>query len=223
MKKKIKLFLLLGALILLGALCYWLYVEYYQDIQLYFSPKASRELVLKSVRSHGIRTAIILIALTSVMCAVPSLPTSVVGVLIGLCYGPLIGSVMNLIGNSLGNLLSIYLIHRLNFLDKTNASNRWVRAISQMNHPRIGVMLGYVIPVIPSIVVNYTVNSLNLKARQLLLVVVIGVSPSSILYAFGGDALFKGNHKTAIILVASVALFVLLIGIIYKDRKRRVI
>lgn len=222
MKKYIKHFLLLVGLLLVGILVYRLYLEYYPDIQLYLSPKASRELLLKSVRSHGIRTGIILVALTSLMCAIPGLPTSVVGVLVGVCYGPVLGSVMNLTGNVLGNLLSIFLLQKIKFLAPKTKTNRWVKAISQMNHPRIGVTLGYMIPIIPAAIVNYTVDLLKLPAKQVCLAVVIGVAPSSILYAFGGDALFKGNHKTALILIASVVLFILLAGIISKDRRRRV-
>lgn len=220
MKKYTKHLLLFVGLLSVGILMYRLYLEYYPDIQLYLDPKTSRELLLKSVRSHGVRTGVILVVLTSLMCAIPGLPTSIVGVLVGVCYGPLVGSLMNLLGNAGGNLLSIFLLGKLPILTKSTQENRWVKTISQMKHPKLGVTLGYMIPIIPAIVVNYTVDQLKLSLKQSGWIVLLGVAPSSILYAFGGDALFKGNHKTALLLVASVVLLVLLVGIIVKDRRR---
>lgn len=65
MKKYTKHLLLFVGLLLVGILMYRLYLEYYPDIQLYLNPKTSRELLLKSVRSHGVRTGVILVVLTS--------------------------------------------------------------------------------------------------------------------------------------------------------------
>ncbi|MDV4147465.1 TVP38/TMEM64 family protein, partial [Enterococcus faecalis] len=54
----------------------------------------------------------------------------------------------------------------------------------------------------------------------LIAAIVVGVIPSSILYACGGEALFHGYNKTAVLLIVSVLLFVGLVVIIEKDRKR---
>ncbi|MGD1341490.1 TVP38/TMEM64 family protein, partial [Enterococcus faecium] len=63
--------------------------------------------------------------------------------------------------------------------------------------------------------------TLNLQIRDIILSIVIGVIPSSILYACGGEALFHGYSKTALLLVASVLILTLLVVIIYKDRRKR--
>lgn len=90
-----------------------------------------------------------------------------------------------------------------------------------MKHPKIGVMVGYMVPVIPSSVINFAPMTLNLQIRDIILSIVIGVIPSSILYACGGEALFHGYSKTALLLVASVLILTLLVVIIYKDRRKR--
>lgn len=107
------------------------------------------------------------------MCAVPGIPTSVVGVIAGLSFGPLTGAIINILGNALGNITAIFLMHRLKFLDKKTETNHWVQAIRQMKHPKIGVMLGYMIPVIPSSMVNFAADAMKLPLQQIILSIVI--------------------------------------------------
>ena len=220
MQKKLR-----AILIIIGVLCilligYRLFLEYKPDIQLFLNPKASRKELMTSIRSHGISVAIILLLMTGVMCAVPGIPTSVIGVVVGLSYGPIIGTLINVLGNASGNILSILLMKHLKLLDQSKKSNQWVKAIREMKHPKIGAMVGYMIPLIPSSVINFAVITLNLKTREILLSIFLGVIPSSLLYACGGEALFHGYSKTAIFLVISVLLLSFLVVIIYKDRRK---
>jgi len=220
-KKKIRILLLVIGGCFLAIVAYRLFVEYHTEIDLLITNQASGKTLMDNVRSHGFRSAILLVLLTIVMCALPGLPTSVIGIFIGLCYGPLIGSILNIIGNVSGNLVSIGLLHKLNFLDKKNTNNHWVKTISQMKHPKIGIMFAYMIPVIPSFLINFTANLLETKMIHLFGAVLIGVTPTSIIYALGGDAIFKGLNKKALILIASVLIFILLIQFIYKDVKKK--
>lgn len=216
-KRVLKKVLLVLGVVLLLLLFYWLYREFHTEIQLLLNPKASRALLMKEVRSHGFLTAGGLILLTALMCALPGLPTSVIGVLVGVCYGPIIGSCVNIVGNASGNLLSMTALKHLNLGSHKQSSSKWIKRILQMKHPKTGLMIAYMIPVIPSFVVNVTANSLKLSIREVFLSVLIGVLPSSILYAFGGEALFHGYTKTALILVASVIVLVLLVKFIKRD------
>ena len=222
MKKKIiRLMLITLGIILILVVGYRLYLEYQTDIQLFLNPRASKAELLAHIRSHGTFASILLIVLTAVMCAVPGIPTSVIGVIAGLSFGPFIGAGINVLGNALGNISAVFLMHRLKFLDKKTEKNHWVRSIRQMRHPKIGVMLGYMIPVIPSSMVNFAADAMKLPLQQIVMSIVIGVIPSSVLYACGGEALFHGYNKTAVTLVASVTVLVGLVVFIYKDRKKK--
>ena len=75
------------------------------------------------------------------------------------------------------------------------------------------------IPIIPSSVINFAADTMQLPLKNLIAAIFIGVIPSSILYACGGEALFHGYNKTAVLLIVSVLLFVGLVVIIEKDRK----
>lgn len=219
MKVKIKALFIVIGIILIGLLGYLLWHKFAPDVEMFFNPDVSKEILMNKVRSHGISTGVLLVLLTSIMCAIPGLPTSIIGVLIGICYGPLVGSILNIIGNTLGNILSIFLIRKFKFIDKSKTSNHWVKTISRAKHPDIGITFAYMIPVIPSFLVNYTTTIMNVKAKRLIWMVLFGALPSSVLYAFGGDAFFKGNHEKAILLVASVLILILLVFLIEKDAK----
>lgn len=220
-KKKIRLILITLGIVLILMVGYRLYLEYQTDIQLFLNPKASKAQLLAHIRSHGFFAGLLLVVLTAVMCAVPGIPTSVIGVIAGLSFGPFIGAGINVLGNALGNISAVFLMHRLKFLDKKTEKNHWVRSIRQMRHPKIGVMLGYMIPVIPSSMVNFAADAMKLPLQQIVMSIVIGVIPSSVLYACGGEALFHGYNKTAVTLVASVTVLVGLVVFIYKDRKKK--
>lgn len=221
MKKKLKYgFIIMGILLVL-LIGYRIYLEYQHDLELLLNPQASRQTLMKSVRSHGIEASFLLILLTVVMCAVPGLPTSVIGILIGICYGPFIGSLMNLIGNTGGNLIAISIFGKFKFLDQSNQSNHWVQAVSQMKHPRLGLMVGYMIPVIPSFLMNYTADMLQIPFKRLIPLVIFGVLPTSIIYALGGEALFHGEHRKALILIVSVLGLILLVKVFQNNHQKK--
>ena len=219
-RKTIRILLISSGLILILLVGYRLYLEYQTDIQLFLNPKASKTQLLERIRSHGFSAALLLVFLTAIMCAVPGIPTSVIGVIAGLSFGPFSGTLINVLGNSLGNLVAIFLMHHIKFLDRKTETNHWVQSIRRMKHPKIGIMVGYMIPIIPSSVINFAADTMQLPLKILIAAIFIGVIPSSILYACGGEALFHGYNKTAVLLIVSVLLFVGLVVIIEKDRKR---
>ena len=212
-RKTIRILLISSGLILILLVGYRLYLEYQTDIQLFLNPKASKTQLLERIRSHGFSAALLLVFLTAIMCAVPGIPTSVIGVIAGLSFGPFSGTLINVLGNSLGNLVAIFLMHHIKFLDKKTETNHWVQSIRRMK-------VGYMIPIIPSSVINFAADTMQLPLKNLIAAIFIGVIPSSILYACGGEALFHGYNKTAVLLIVSVLLFVGLVVIIEKDRKR---
>ena len=77
-------------------------------------------------------------------------------------------------------------------------------------HPLIGLTIGFMIPVIPSILVNYAGARLNVNRRQYIAMVLVGMAPTSFLYAFGGDPIVRGNLKR---IISAVICILILIGI----------
>lgn len=219
-KKRLRIILISIGILFILFIGYRLFLEYQPDIHLLLDPKASRKEWMTAIRSHGFYAAFILITLISLMSAVPGVPTSIISVIVGLSYGPFLGTLINVVGNTCGNILSITLMEHVKLFDQSKKSNRWVKAIREMKHPKIGVMIGYMIPFIPSSLINFAATTLNLKIRESLFAILIGTIPSSLLYACGGEALFHGYSKRAFLLVASVLCLSVLVVIIHIDRRK---
>lgn len=211
------LFILLG-LILVAILGYVLYKDYYADFMLFLDPKADRTHLMDSIRNHKLKDALLLVALTAIMCAIPGVPNSVIGIFIGVCFGPWLGVLMNVVGNITGNLIVIMILRKFGPSKKAKDSRDIIKNISQMKRPIVGITVGYMVPVIPSVLVNFTAVKLKLPLKSLLLAVTIGVLPTSFLYAFGGDALLKGNTKIAILSIVCVVFLVFLVKFIRKEQ-----
>lgn len=90
-------------------------------------------------------------------------------------------------------------------------------------HPSLGMTLGFMVPVIPSVLVDYTAARLDTPANKFLSMVIVGMFPTSFIYAFGGDAIFNGDFKKlAGALIGIAILFIMawwLVGMASKKRQ----
>ncbi|MBC1435047.1 TVP38/TMEM64 family protein [Listeria rocourtiae] len=213
------MFIVLGliAIIILG---YIIYKDYSADFKLFLDPVADRTQLMESIRRHKLKDALLLVALTAIMCAIPGVPNSVIGILIGVSFGPWLGVFMNATGNILGNFIVIIMLRKFGISKKANRSNQFIANISRMKKPFFGITAGYMIPILPSVIVNYTAVKLKIPLKSLLLAITLGVLPTSFLYAFGGDALLKGNTKIAILSIVCITLLVILLRFIQKRQAR---
>lgn len=212
MKKKTlnkKLLIALGVLLAIIIIVF-IYQNYKPEIDLLIHPVPhEKERLLHMIRAHGIANSLLLLVLIAVLNAIPGLSNSLICILSGLCYGPVFGFTINWLGNVLGNCVVMSLIRQIK-LSKKIKQHKLIKSLMQQKHPLIGLTIGFMIPVIPSILVNYAGAQLNVNRRQYMAMVLVGMAPTSFLYAFGGDAIFKGNLKRII----SVAIcIVILIGI----------
>ena len=170
---------------------------------------ADRPELIKLVRAHGAQDLIFFLLLIGLLNAVPGASNSLVCILVGLCYGPAIGLAVNWLGNVGGNVACFGLIKHLSF-SKHFQPNRILTNLMHHKHPLVGLTLGYMIPIVPSVLVNYACGQLKVSRLQFLLMVAIGMLPTSVLYAFGGDAIMHGDLKRlgviGILIVGLVAL-----------------
>ena len=93
-------------------------------------------------------------------------------------------------------------------------------------HPLIGLTIGFMIPVIPSILVNYAGAQLNVNRRQYMAMVLVGMAPTSFLYAFGGDAIFKGNIRRLIGVAIAILILIgcyLLVRKIWQNHEEKAV
>ncbi|MFC6346191.1 TVP38/TMEM64 family protein [Vagococcus carniphilus] len=217
-KSNLRKYVGMAALILLVmGLLLIIVLHFSVDIKLFFNPNTSTELLKNQVRSHGFLTACLLFVLTAVLCAIPGLPTSIIGVLTGVVFGPLVGAILNITANVFGNMLSISFLKRFSFEKGQELSEKLKKQILKQKHPDVMLSFCYMIPVIPSFVVNYVIGVLKFNRAKQIQIISLGIIPTSILYAFGGNSLFKGDMKTIIILVSLIFVVGTIISLFKKE------
>lgn len=169
--------------------------NYRPEIQLLLHPVPHEKMrLLALIRQHGFVNSALLLALVALFNAIPGMSNSVVCIFVGLCYGPWLGFCVNWLGNILGNCLVVNLLYRID-LSKRMKSQKMLDMLMHQKHPLIGLTIGFMVPFIPSILVNYAISQMKINRRQYLAMVMVGMAPTSFLYAFGGDAIFKGDFK----------------------------
>ena len=178
----------------------------------FLDPKHDKSVLMHTFRDRGPKDALLLILLTAITSAVPALSSSVICIFNGVCFGPVIGLLMNITGNSLGNALVAGFFTKFDeehdFSKETKRPNRILEHLAHFKNKMVALILGYMIPIIPSFLVNYMGVRLKMDFKKQFLCIVIGVLPTSFLYAFGGDAIFKGNDLRLIISTLCIILLV---------------
>lgn len=145
---------------------------------------------------------------------------SVFCILAGLCYGPWIGLAINWAGNILGNCIVESLIKRVDFSHRLK-KNKFLNWLMAQKHPSLGMTLGFMVPVIPSVLVDYTAARLKVPANKFLLMVIVGMFPTSFIYAFGGDAIFNGDAKKLIGSLIGIAILFIIAWLLVRMASRK--
>lgn len=219
MKKETRRKILLYSTVTLGviiavAVIGLLIRDYYPQIQQFLNPKNDRMYLKQAFRHHGPKDACLLIILTAILTAIPGAPVAVVCIFNGVLYGPWAGILMNLCGYVIGNLLVVYLLAHFNFIKHSKHLKNQMASFERFKNPALAIILGYALPMIPSSFTSYMAVKLKMNPWRLILCIAIGTLPTSLLYAFGGDAVFRGSTLRIIIaIVLIIMIFVVLLKI----------
>ena len=225
-RKKIdKKWLIALGTVLAVVVAIFIYRNYRPEINLLLHPVPhEKEILLQMIRAHGFTNSLLLLVLIATLNSIPGLSNSVVCIFAGLCYGPLFGFIINWMGNVLGNCIVMSLIRKID-ISKKFKQHKLLKFLMDQKHPLIGLTIGFMIPVIPSVLVNYAGARLNVSRKQYLMMVLVGMAPTSFLYAFGGDAIFKGDLTRIISAVICIAILIgvyLVIRKVIEQRKTRI-
>lgn len=183
--------------------------------------QAEMKVILLQLCSKTLFNFVILILLTSVTAAIPFMSNAIFAIFNGVIYGPGIGFLMNVFSNILGNFVFIKILKMIDITDsEKKLKNRFV-GIDALENTDFGIILGYMIPIMPTILVNYHVAETKLSWRKWLLYITIGVSPSSFVYALGGDAVVAGNLKRIVVLLLIVAVVYLVVTYLKRRGKKK--
>ncbi|KEH51837.1 VTT domain-containing protein [Streptococcus macedonicus] len=184
--------------------------------------QAGMKVILSQLRSKTLLNFVILILLTAaVTAAIPFMSNAIFAIFNGVVYGPGIGFLMNVFSNILGNFIFIKILKMIDITDSEKRLKNRFAGIDALENTDFGIILGYMIPIVPTILVNYHVAETKLSWRKWLLYITIGVAPSSFVYALGGDAVVAGNLKRIVVLLVIVAVVYLVATYLKRRGKKK--
>ena len=220
-----KLLVILGLLSICGYFMIYV-IKHWQLIAAFWqsSSKTTLTQFLMQLRTKNLMNITILLFLTALTAAIPFMSNAIFAIFNGLIYGPAIGFLMNLSANILGNFIFVRILKMIDLKDNDIKLKKYFagfkNVIDAVENQELGIMLGYMIPVIPTLLINYHVAKIKLPWRRWFLYVTIGVAPSSLLYALGGDAVVAGNLRLIIVLLV-IFIAISLIGTYFKRKKNK--
>ncbi|CAJ1201267.1 hypothetical protein CPEBRM1_ABPJDJAI_02252 [Companilactobacillus paralimentarius] len=212
------IFITLGILgIILFSTMIW--YQYSDIIQSFFNYTFDRETLIDLLRHQGRHNAILFIAIIAIGSAIPGVPIAAVAILSGVCFGRWLVFGVNVIGAVIGNMLAINILGSFPHKVRPSRFRPLADKLKNMHHPRLGLSIGYAVPMLPTLLVNYAAIEMKLSWRNKLICIFLGSLPVSFLYAFGGDELIFGNIKVTIIAILIVVLMIALYDFIRRDQR----
>lgn len=211
-------FISLGILGLVGLL-FAIWINYREVVTTFFAYAFDRQTLINLLRHQGKHNAVLFMAVIAIGSAIPGMPIAAVAVLSGVCFGSWLGFGINIVGIFFGNLLALYILGEFPHKSRPSRFRPIADRLKNMNHPRLGLSIGYAVPMLPTLLVNYAAIEMKMSLRNKAICILIGSLPVSFLYAFGGDALLIGNTKTVVITVVLILLLFGLYEVIRRDQR----
>lgn len=150
---------------------------------------------------HGLGDTLLLIATIAILCSIPFAPNAVVCIFTGVCFGPFIGFLINWCGNIIGNGFVAIMIRRSGISEQVR-HKRAFDYLTRQRFPVVGLIIGFIVPVVPNLPVNYAANGMRVTTGKYLLAASLGTLPIAFIYALGGNAIFTMNFKKVVVVIA---------------------
>jgi len=214
------IFITIGILTLVGLLAS-LWLNYSSIVQTFSAYADDRQILINLLRHQGKHNAFILIAIIAIGSAIPGMPIAAFAILSGVCFGRWPGFLINVVGTVLGNILAIYILSKFPHKIHPSRFRPLTDKLKNMHHPRLGLSIGYAVPMLPTLLVNYASLEMHMSIKNKITCIFLGSLPVSFLYAFGGDELLFGNTKNVVIAVVLVLLLLGLYEVITHDQRIR--
>ena len=179
--------------------------------------------MVAQVRASGWRGVSALISLAALIVILPVLPALAPALLIGLSYGIYWGTLIFLAGIAVGNFFVFVSVRELSgmFAPKIPHKEKHKRLLSieqleKIPRPEIIAFFVVMIPGLSS-AAPYLFAETTVPLKKYLIAAVAGSIPTTLIYVFLGDRIYKGNYG---IVIAIVLILLLAILILIPFRKK---
>ena len=224
-KKEIHKILPIVALIIILGLVTIIVIDLYPLIRDVINNSHDESAVIDYIHAYGAKGVPILIIMQFLFALIPFLPVAPMQMLSGLCYGIWIGTLICIIGIVLSNTLLFFLTRKygeyINAFLHHKSNKTHIKSHSTLNekikNPTRMVFILYLIPVIPSAILPCIFAKTSISYHKFLLNMTMASIPVTLLYAWFGERLSKGDYKMAIIL-ACVIIVLVIFFVIFKKK-----
>lgn len=119
----------------------------------------------------------------------PGAPTSVTAFVAGAVLGRWLGFTADVVGLTIGNLIQTRVLQRINSRRTEAPKSRIYNWLVNLKYPVLGLVVGYAIPLIPTVFVNMAANATKMSMRTHFFACLIGSAVAAFIYAFSADLL----------------------------------
>ncbi len=159
------------------------------------------------VKKYKIIGPVILSVIITITIIVPGPPTAIFLILSATLYGTLIGFFINIISVFIGNVLSVFLFKELETLNKNKKNIKFIKEFYNNNKNNyLSVAIGYLIPIIPTSLINIYISKLEYKSEEKLKLIFISMLPFIVVYTYSGYFLRNGNIPILLVIIVIIYL-----------------
>lgn len=229
MKKNGKMLLLIVFFILGILLIFLIAKDLFPLVKEVLINKNNEKKSIDFIKSYGARSVPVLIGLEMIQVLFPFIPTSLVQIVIGLCYHALWGSLICLVGISSANAVLFFFVRLFSELfsdSSTKIANKKPQKkrklfnqdfIKNSVHPGLLLFCLYLVPIFPNSLLAFLFSKSSLSLAKYTITVTSASLPSILICTFIGQHLSFGNYHMALLLACLIGL-ALLLCLIFKEK-----
>jgi Uncharacterized conserved protein len=166
MKLRHKIFFITTGLIALIILLAILWFNYQDSIESLLNYTFDRHTLIDLLRHREKHNAVLFMAIIAIGSAIPGVPIAAIAILSGVLFGRWFGFGINILGIVVGNLLAINILGAFPHKVKPGRFRYLADRLKNMHHPRIGLVIGYAVPMLPTLLVNYAALEMKMSLKN---------------------------------------------------------
>lgn len=191
-----------------------------QLLSRWFAPFADPAVLAAYIRAAGPAAPLAFVLLQAAQVVAAPVPSPVVSLAGGYLFGPVVGSLLTVLGVVLGSTVAFWLARRFGrrgverFVPPSTLDR--FDAVAHRRGPT-GLFLAFLVPGLPDDVLCFVGGLTDIPIRRLVLIAVLGRTPSLVALTVLGDGIASGNRTLVLVLGGTVGLLSV-VGFLLRDR-----
>lgn len=183
----------------------------------------SFELFRMSVQKNIFFGAVVFLALETVSIVIAPVTTIFLIPVAAGIFGAFLTAILSVLGWTAGSAIAFLLARRLGrpVLEKMVNPEKLEKYRNYVSVDAEFLTLIILRVILPVDVLSYAVGLFTvMRFRKYLLATIIGITPFSFIYSFGGDALIKGEYLKLAYVFTGAAIFLVFVGVVFSGGRK---